>query len=32
MNFDRLKKIAESKDYKILDVKPGQYLEIHEKV
>ncbi len=32
MNFERLKKIWEQKGYNILDVKPGQYLEIHEKI
>ncbi len=32
MNFERLKKIQNDKGYEILDVKPGQYLKIHEKM
>lgn len=32
MNFERLKKIQEQKGYGIVDVEPGQYLEIHERI
>lgn len=32
MNFARLKSIYDQKWYQIMDIQPGQYLEIHEKV
>lgn len=32
MNFERLKKLAEQKEYHKFDIKPWQYLEIHEEV
>ncbi len=32
MNFERLKKIQNDKGYEILDVKTGQFLQIHEKL
>jgi len=32
MNFERLKKIMEKKGYSLLNIKPGQYVEIYEKV
>jgi len=32
MNYNRLKNLYDRKKYPILPVKPGQYLEIHEKV
>jgi large subunit ribosomal protein L19 len=32
MHYDRLKELYEQKGYKTLAVKPGQYLEIHEKL
>lgn len=30
MNFERLKKIWDLKWYKVVNVKPGQFIEIHE--
>lgn len=30
MNFERLKKIKEEKDYRVLDICPWQYIELHE--
>jgi len=32
MNFDRIKKVIEKNNYSVIDVKPGQLLEIHEKI
>ncbi len=32
MNFERLKNIWKNKWYNLLNVKPGQFIEIHEKV
>ena len=32
MNFDRIKNLIEKNNYSVLDVKPGQFLEIHEKI
>ena len=32
MNIERLKKIWELKGYRVLDIKSGQYIEIHERI
>lgn len=32
MNYDRLKELYTQKEYKLIDVKPGQFVEVHEKV
>lgn len=32
MDFQRLQSVYETKGYNIADIKPGQYLEIHEKL
>ncbi len=32
MNFERLKKVYQERNYQNIDVKPGQYLEIRERI
>ena len=32
MNFNRVKNLAEKNNYSVLDLKPGQLLEIYEKI